>query len=77
MRATRPRGRGADDRTELHCTVEYSIVDSAARTRVSTFGYEVVRLTEEREHRAAALTLALSVVVPDLVAGLGLALASP
>jgi CrcB protein len=47
-----------------------------AYTTFSTFAYEVVRLTEEREHRAAALTLALSVVLPALVAGLGLALAS-
>jgi len=44
-----------------------------ACTTFPTFADEVVRLTEEREHRAAALTLALSVVVPALVAGLGLA----
>jgi len=47
-----------------------------AYTTFSTFSYEVVRLFEQREYRAAALTLALSVVVPALVAGLGLALAS-
>jgi CrcB protein len=47
-----------------------------AYTTFSTFAYEVVRLIDEREHRAAAFTLALSVVVPALVAGLGLALAS-
>ena len=47
-----------------------------AYTTFSTFAYEVVRLAEEREHRDAALTLALSLVVPGLVAALGLALAS-
>jgi CrcB protein len=47
-----------------------------AYTTFSTFAYEVVRLAEEREHRAAILTLSLSVVVPALVAGLGLAFAS-
>jgi fluoride exporter len=45
-------------------------------TTFSTFAYEVVSLTEARKHRAATLTLAISVVVPALVAGLGLALAS-
>jgi fluoride exporter len=47
-----------------------------AYTTFSTFTYEVVRLAEEREHRAAALTLGLSVVAPALAAALGLALAS-
>ena len=47
-----------------------------AYTTFSTFTYEVVHLFEAREHRAAALTLALSVVAPALVAGIGLALAS-
>jgi fluoride exporter len=45
-------------------------------TTFSTFAYEVVRLGEQREHRAAALTLGLSIVVPALAAGLGLALAA-
>jgi len=47
-----------------------------AYTTFSTFTYEVVRLAEDRQHRAAALTLGLSVVAPALVAALGLALAS-
>jgi CrcB protein len=47
-----------------------------AYTTFSTFTYEVVHLAEEREHRAAALTLLLSILVPALFAGLGLALAS-
>jgi CrcB protein len=45
-------------------------------TTFSTFAYEVVRLYERRLHRAAALTLALSLVVPALAAALGMALAS-
>ena len=45
-------------------------------TTFSTFAHEVVRLAEERKNRAASLTLLLSIVVPALVAALGLALAS-
>ena len=47
-----------------------------AYTTFSTFAYEVVRLADDREHREAALTLAFSLVVPALVAALGLALAT-
>ena len=47
-----------------------------AYTTFSTFAYEVVHLAEQRKAREASAVLALSVVVPALVAGLGLALAS-
>ena len=47
-----------------------------AFTTFSTFAYEVVVLAEQRNRRAAGLTVALSVVVPTLAAALGLALAS-
>jgi len=47
-----------------------------AYTTFSTFAYEVVHLAEQRKVRHAASVLALSVVLPALLAGLGLALAS-
>jgi fluoride exporter len=45
-------------------------------TTFSTFAYEVVRLTDERQYREALAVLALSLVVPVLAAALGMALAS-
>lgn len=45
-------------------------------TTFSTFAYEVVRLTDEGRHREAAVVLVTSLMVPALVAALGMALAS-
>jgi CrcB protein len=45
-------------------------------TTFSTFAYEVVRLSDERRHREAGVVLVLSLIVPALVAALGMALAS-
>jgi fluoride exporter len=47
-----------------------------AYTTFSTFAYEVVHLAEQRKAREASATLALSLVLPALLAALGLALAS-
>jgi CrcB protein len=45
-------------------------------TTFSTFAYEIVFLAEQRRTRAAGVNLVLSLLLPALVAGLGLALAS-
>ena len=45
-------------------------------TTFSTFAYEVVRLTDDGRRRQALTVLVLSLVVPALVAALGMALAS-
>ena len=45
-------------------------------TTFSTFAYEVVFLAGQRRPRAATVNVALSLVLPALVAALGLALAS-
>ena len=47
-----------------------------AYTTFSTFAYEIVHLAERRKVRDALVVLALSVVLPATLAGLGLALAS-
>ena len=47
-----------------------------AYTTFSTFAYEVVHLAEQRKAREASAVLVLSLVLPALVAGLGLALSS-
>ncbi len=47
-----------------------------AYTTFSTFAYEIVHLAEQRKVREASVVLALSVVLPAALAGLGLALAS-
>lgn len=45
-------------------------------TTFSTFAYEIVRIAEERRLRAATVTLVLSILLPALLAALGMALAS-
>ena len=45
-------------------------------TTFSTFAYEVVFLAEQRRNRAALVNALLSLALPALVAGFGLALAS-
>jgi CrcB protein len=45
-------------------------------TTFSTFAYEVVYLAGRRRTRAATVNLALSLLLPAIAAGLGLALAS-
>jgi CrcB protein len=45
-------------------------------TTFSTFAYELVVLAEERRTRAATVNLLLSLLLPVLVAALGMALAS-
>jgi fluoride exporter len=47
-----------------------------AYTTFSTFAYETVHLAEERKVRETLAVLALSVVLPALLAGAGLALAA-
>lgn len=47
-----------------------------AYTTFSTFTYETVRLAEDGRHRAALANFVVSLVIPALAAGAGLALAS-